>query len=300
MSQDDQFTYQYDSEGNQIQKTDRVSGERTVFTYDHRNRLTTIERFNSAALIDRSTYTYDAANRRLRAEENGSVAVFGYDGLNPMLKLASAGQVISRRLYSRGLDGILADEMAGQTRWFMTDQVGTVRDLIGNDGSPITHYTYDSFGRLLAQSNPGVINDILFTSREFNPTTVLGYFRARFYEPRLGRFIGEDPLLSDSHLDPNAEQEFPRQEADANGYRYAGNAPTYFIDPYGLAAIPEYNLTASQFIARFCLGKVLREFPAELLLYTVAEILEGINGVDPKKLSKARKLLKDRRFRKAC
>jgi hypothetical protein len=79
-----------------------------------------------------------------------------YDGLNPMLKLNSSGQIISRRLYSRGLDGILADEAGGQTRWFLTDQVGTVRDLIANDGSVITHYVYASFGQLITQTNPSV------------------------------------------------------------------------------------------------------------------------------------------------
>ena len=195
LSQDDQFTYQYDNEGNVIRKTNRTNNDQTDFTYDHRNRLVEILQFSQGGTrIDRSAYVYDAANRRVRAEENGEVAYFAYDGLNPMLKVNSAGQIISRRLYSRGLDGILADEAVGQTRWFMTDQVDTVRDLIGNDGSFITHYAYDSFGQLINQTNPSVVNDILFTSREFNPGTGLGYFRARFYEPRLGRFDGEDVL----------------------------------------------------------------------------------------------------------
>lgn len=228
LSQDDQFAYEYDNNGNLIRKTNRANNDRTDFTYDHRNRLVEILQFTQGGThIDRSAYVYDAANRRIRAEENGEVVYFAYDGLNPMLKLNSSGQIISRRLYSRGLDGILADEASGQTRWFLTDQVGTVRDLIANDGSFITHYTYDSFGQLITQTNPSVVNDILFTSREFNPATGLGYFRARFYEPRLGRFVGEDPLA-------------PFQ------YRYTNNNPMIFVDPSGKNVTLEAAITTAQ------------------------------------------------------
>lgn len=215
LSQDDQFTCEYDNNGNLMRKTNRANNDRTDFTYDHRNRLVEILQFTQGGThIDRSAYVYDAANRRIRAKENGEVAYFGYDGLNPMLKVNSSGQIISRRLYSRGLDGILADEAGGQTRWFLTDQVGAVRDLIANDGSVLTHYVYDSFGQLIMQTNPNVVNDILFTSREFNPATGLGYFRARFYEPRLGRFMGEDP-------------------EEPYSYGYADNNPNVFSDLLG-------------------------------------------------------------------
>jgi RHS repeat-associated protein len=49
----------------------------------------------------------------------------------------------------------------------------------------------------------------------------LQYFRARYYSPRLGRFISSDPLGIGG---------------GANGYAYAAGSPTNFTDPLGLYA----------------------------------------------------------------
>lgn len=45
------------------------------------------------------------------------------------------------------------------------------------------------------------------------------YYRARYYDPKVGGFISEDPLFLAS--------------TDLNQYRYVENAPIIFIDPYG-------------------------------------------------------------------
>ena len=43
------------------------------------------------------------------------------------------------------------------------------------------------------------------------------------YDPTIGRFISEDPIAFDS--------------GDTNLYRYVGNSPTDFTDPFGLQGI---------------------------------------------------------------
>jgi hypothetical protein len=48
------------------------------------------------------------------------------------------------------------------------------------------------------------------------------YYRARYYDPGVGRFISEDPIGFDG--------------GDTNLYRYVGNSPLNFIDPFGLFA----------------------------------------------------------------
>ena len=50
----------------------------------------------------------------------------------------------------------------------------------------------------------------------------LSYYRARYYDPQTGRFIGEDPL---------------RFEASPDFYSYLSNDPTSWLDPSGLCKI---------------------------------------------------------------
>jgi RHS repeat-associated protein len=57
-----------------------------------------------------------------------------------------------------------------------------------------------------------------YTGREYDEYTGLMYYRARFYDPQIGRFISEDPI------------EF---EGGINWYAYVDNDPINFIDPYG-------------------------------------------------------------------
>ncbi|MGD9630852.1 MAG: RHS repeat-associated core domain-containing protein [Pyrinomonadaceae bacterium] len=59
-----------------------------------------------------------------------------------------------------------------------------------------------------------------FTGRERDDATGLMYYRARFYDPKLGRFISEDPIGFGG--------------GDINLYGYVWNNPVSFTDPMGL------------------------------------------------------------------
>lgn len=222
LRQDDDFDYQYDDNGNQTRRTSRTTGDYTLYAYDHRNRITSIARHASDdSLLGSLTFTYDPLNRRIRAVEDGTPVYWVYDGRNPILKLGASSTVLSRRLYNRFMDGVLAEEAGGQTRWVLHDQVGTVRDLLANDGSVVNHYVYDAFGRMLSESSPGVENDLLWNGREFHEAFGIGFYRARYYDPGTGRFVGEDPLVQ-------------------HDYTFAGNRPVSTIDPDGQSALIEY------------------------------------------------------------
>jgi len=79
-------------------------------------------------------------------------------------------------------------------------------------------------------------NNLTFTGREDDGTGVL-YYRARYYSPRLQRFLSEDPLGFGG--------------GDTNLYRYVGNTPQLASDPTGLQTVrdrlvPAQNLTAQR------------------------------------------------------
>jgi RHS repeat-associated protein len=71
-------------------------------------------------------------------------------------------------------------------------------------------YTYDSFGNLIS-STGAVTNSFRYTAREFDTETDLYYYRARYYDPLIGRFVSEDPIGF---------------MGGGNFYAYAGDDPT--------------------------------------------------------------------------
>jgi RHS repeat-associated protein len=78
---------------------------------------------------------------------------------------------------------------------------------------------YGAWGEaLLGAGEPGYA----FTGREWDPATGLYYYRARYYDPILGRFLAEDPNGFDG--------------GDVNLYVYVRENPATMVDPAGLQA----------------------------------------------------------------
>jgi RHS repeat-associated protein len=108
----------------------------------------------------------------------------------------------------------------------LSDQQGSVRDVINNQGQLLNHIRYDSFGNITSQTNANVDFRFGYTGREFDEETGLYYYRARYYDAAIGRFISEDPMGFGA--------------GDSNLYRYVGNSATNYTDPTGNFAIPWY------------------------------------------------------------
>jgi RHS repeat-associated protein len=87
-------------------------------------------------------------------------------------------------------------------------------------GNVSSHVSYDAFGMILASSNTSITTRFGFTGREFDAETGLNFYRARYYDPSIGRFLSEDPLRHAS--------------LDFSLYRYVRNHPTLFTDSQGL------------------------------------------------------------------
>jgi RHS repeat-associated protein len=129
-----------------------------------------------------------------------------------------------RYLYGTEVDQILAQESNnGTTRtttWHLTDHLGSVRELINNNGGIVNQFTYDAFGKVTGTMAGATVDTrYRYTGREFDGETGLYYYRARYYDAGVGRFIGQDPLGFDA--------------GDNNFYRYVGNNPIHLTDPSG-------------------------------------------------------------------
>jgi RHS repeat-associated protein len=218
---DSQYTYQYDQEGNRTQRTEIATGKITEYVWDYRNRLTGVLLSDALGVVSKTIeYTYDVDDRRIGKKIDGAVTErYVYDGLHIALAFDGAGNQTHRYLYGTEVDQILADETPTRVLWALTDRLGSVKDLVDENGVILNHINYDSFGRVVSQTDASVEFRYGYTGREQDAETGLNYYRARYYDASNGRFISEDPLGFGA--------------GDSNIYRYVGNSPVNGTDPSG-------------------------------------------------------------------
>jgi RHS repeat-associated protein len=228
LQSDGTYNYLYDDEGNLTRRTTIATNETTEYSWDYRNRLTQVTVKNAANVITRQVnFTYDALNRRIekRVDPDGSgpspatIERFIYDRDHIKLVFNGSNQLIRRYLHGPMIDQVLADETnTSQVFWALSDHQGTVRDWMTNTGTIQKHIRYNSFGQITTQS--GIFNNrFWYTGREWDSEIGLYFYRARYYDPGVGRFIGEDPIGFEG--------------GDSSLYRYVLNSPPQWVDPFG-------------------------------------------------------------------
>ena len=232
LQSDGTYNYAYDGEGNLVSRTDIATGETTEYVWDHRNRLISVTVTDSSGtVVSTAEYTYDVFNRRIAktVDPDGSGSQpaqtehLVYDGDNIILAFDGEGNQTNRYLHGPGIDQVIASEDdSGFVRWALADNQGTVRDIIDSSGEVLNHITYNSFGLVTDETNSDIDFRFGYTGRETDEETGLSYYRSRYYDPNINRFISEDTIGFAG--------------GDANLYRYVGNSPTNFIDPDGQQA----------------------------------------------------------------
>ena len=83
----------------------------------------------------------------------------------------------------------------------LTDNEGTVRDVVqqvfaSGTWQPTTvvdHLVYSAFGALTSQTNGAYQPRFGYTGQVYDAATGLSYYKARWYDPVTGDFIGQDP-----------------------------------------------------------------------------------------------------------
>lgn len=212
LTQDTQFSYVYDDNGNLIQKTDLLSSQVTEYSWDAQNQLIAVNDGTNSI-----TYAYDGLGRRIGKTVNGVTTDYFYDGDHILIEQLSTGEL--KGIYHHGaqIDQILVREDATNSYYYYADHLGSVRQIIRNGTEVSNTYEYDAYGNITS-STGSAHNPFLFTGREYDAETGLYYYRARYYDSNAGRFISEDPLLFIDGLNINA---------------YVGNNPLNAVDPFG-------------------------------------------------------------------
>ncbi|MBU2540802.1 MAG: hypothetical protein KJ593_02770 [Candidatus Omnitrophica bacterium] len=216
--EDDEYTYTYDDNGNLISKTNKSTLETTSYIYNLGNQLISIDFPNSTSV----QYTYDGLGRRIEKNVNGTITRYIYDNEDIIAEYDGTNTLQAKYLHGPGIDEPLNIERGGQTYWYHVDGLGSITALTDDTGTVVQTYLYDSFGNIKAETG-SLINPYTYTGRELDPESGLYYYRARYYDASIGRFLQEDQLFGLAKL----PQTF-------NGYLYSLNNPLIFIDPFGL------------------------------------------------------------------
>ncbi len=225
-----------------------VSGGNTwKYSYDNKNELTQAQHWQSDprvygtgdTLLEEVDYKYDVWGNLVETDSyptgSGSPNVTRYavDGWNPALKgatgnanfnvwadLDGSNNLLTRYFHGDQVDQLLGRQDSGTQYWYVTDNLGSVRDVLDNSGNVKDAITYDGWGNIISETNSAYRGNYAWTGRMLDVETGLQYNRARWYDSRTGRWQTQDPLGFDA--------------GDSNLYRYATNNPVSNSDASGL------------------------------------------------------------------
>ncbi|MES2536132.1 MAG: RHS repeat-associated core domain-containing protein [Pseudomonadota bacterium] len=225
-----QLSYEltYDANGNLTQKQNlSAPGDTTTFQWDSRNRLTTL---NAPGVL--ASFQYDVLGRRIGKTVNGQTTTYLYDGAQAIGEIQATPNNANSQDIRINLTGLNLDEaIARYTRTlsdnaipseqasiYLTDLLGSVIAQSRVDQTIGNRYGYSPYGEVVTEGNDSQ-NAVQYTARE-NDNTGLYYYRARYYDPVLKRFVSSDPIGLAGGI---------------NTYAYVDGNPISLIDPNGMS-----------------------------------------------------------------
>jgi RHS repeat-associated protein len=241
--------------GNRLTRTSTVAGvPAQTFSFDANDRLATdtYDSNGNTLTSGLATYTYDFADRlltgpgvtnvydgdgnRVARTAGGVNTRFLIDDLTPTGYAQVAEEVVSgavTRRYTHGPMRISQSQLISgnwTTHYYGYDAGGTVRQLTNGSGAVTDTYDYDAYGLLIAQTG-STPNLYLYRGEQWDPSLELYYLRARWMQPRTGRFVTAD------------KWEGCLRNWGRNAYIYADAEPIEMRDPSGYSSI-SYALRA--------------------------------------------------------
>jgi RHS repeat-associated protein len=200
----------YDDNGNMYRKTEGSTV--TDITYDALNRLTAVSKTGMAS----QSYTYDDQGRRLSKTIGSATTNYLYNGPDIVAEYTNWTNAAAQYTHGPNIDDPIIRSTTSSTQYFHQDGLGSVIAVSDRTGATTGTQRFDAWGNKLAST--GTIPQYGYTGREPDETGLI-YYRARYYDPSIGRFTQRDPL---------------GQNAGINPYAYVNANPVNFNDPMGL------------------------------------------------------------------
>jgi len=165
------------------------------------------------------TYTYDPMGRRIAKSVDSWTQKYVYDGDMAIADYDGSGNLLRKYVYADTDQPICMINVADNNAvsYYHYDGLGSVVALSNASGDTVQTYEYGVYGQVKVEdaNNP---NPFMFTGQRFDVETGLCYYKARYYNAGIGRFMQTDPVGYDAGI---------------NWYAYCGNNPTNGTDPSG-------------------------------------------------------------------
>lgn len=232
----------------------------TVYCYDANGNMTkragetiTYASYNLPTLINApgnssSALSYGAfRNRYKQVAASGGTSETTIYVAGLLEKVSRPSQPTEYRHVIRGGNGAAAihvrrTDSTSDTYYLHRDHLGSPELITGNDGSVVVRASFSAYGERRDDDHDGAIpaGELAalanvthrgFTGHEHLDAVGLIHMNGRVYEPRIGRFLGADPIVV-----AGASQ-------GANPYAYVWNNPLRYTDPSGFCtdAVDCYN-----------------------------------------------------------
>jgi RHS repeat-associated protein len=253
-------TFTYDPVGNRlIDGNEEVPTQGLTYIYDYENKLIQVK--DGTTVI--ADYQYDPFGRRIKKTVGTEITWFVYDGPNIVTEYTeTGGNWVLKNAYTHtlGIDDPLSIQQGGNFYYYLKDGLGSITGITDNTGVMVKTYRYKAFGEIYAQS--GTFNQpFAFTGRESDSESGLYFYRARYYDPKAGRFLTKDPIGFAG--------------GDVNLFRMVQNNPVNYTDPSGLIYAEQFagygaitgtiiSATGSVFLDAATGGINIAATPAEL------------------------------------
>ena len=223
-------SHSYDANGNLVTR----SGEGS-FVWDFDNRLRRVLKLDGTVV----EHTYDADGNRVQTRTTppgGATVVTDYlvDPTGSLSQVVAESNALGpvTAYYVRG-DDLLATIRSSGTRFHHADGLGSIRRLTDEAGHLTDSYAFSAFGELLSHTGADP-NAYLFAGQPLDPNSAFYYNRARWMDPRTGRFVSPD-----THPGVAADP------ASLHKYLYAEADPVNNVDPSGLFSIGSMVMTSA-------------------------------------------------------
>ncbi|MEZ4298873.1 MAG: RHS repeat-associated core domain-containing protein [Polyangiaceae bacterium] len=219
-------TYGYDATGHQTTRPGGMAVEYTGF--DLPRKVT--------QAAGTWSFGYDADQRRIRKTSPTEETLY-FEDLYERVTDKASGEA-THRYHVRSPERVIAivTRVPQETKiaYLHADHLGSVDAVTDETGTVIERRSYDAFGQ---RRNPtwgapvpasfASSTTVGFTGHESDEDLGLVHMKGRMFDPRLGRFLTTDKLISN------------RFSSQAwNPYSYVGNSPLTYIDPTGWQAVP--------------------------------------------------------------
>jgi RHS repeat-associated protein len=198
-------SFTFDANGNM------TSDGTKTYTWDAENRLVEIKQ----GTITLASFVYNKDGIRASKTAGGLTTTYVLEGDSLVEERAGSGGTI-KHFQGTSTDNVLASiDASAVPSYYVRDHLASIRQSTNASGQVVLTREYDPWGNPLAGAGA---TGWSFTGREWEPETSLHYYRARYYDSALARFLSSDPI---------------GLAGGANRYLYVQNRPVVANDPTG-------------------------------------------------------------------